>query len=67
MTKAEALTLAAQLGLNLPKTKCVDALFDLCERLGLKLGLEETMKNGRAIDSAWVICDQNDNVLARCA
>jgi hypothetical protein len=67
MTKAEALNLANQLGLDLPKTKCADALFDLCEKLNLKLGLEEIMKNGQAIDSAWVVWDANDKEVARCA
>jgi len=66
MTKAEALNLANQIGLNLPKTKCVDALFDLCEKRGYKLGLEETMKNGRATYSTWVIWDANNKEIARC-
>ena len=67
MLKTEALNLAAQINLVLPKTKSVDALFDLCEKLGLKVSLEEVMKNGRAIDSAWLILDRDNNELARCA
>jgi hypothetical protein len=66
MNKTEALKLAAQLGLVLPKTKCADALFDLCEKLDYKLGLEEVMENGQAVDSAWVIWDANNKEIARC-
>ena len=66
MSKIEAFDLAAQLGLDLPKTKSVDALFEFCEKLGLRLSLEEVMKNGKAIDSAWLILDRDNNELARC-
>jgi hypothetical protein len=67
MTEAEALNLAVQIGLILPKTKCVDALWDKCLELGYSIALEGTMKKGKAVDSAWVIYDKAKTEIARLA
>jgi hypothetical protein len=60
MTKAEALNLATQLGLDLPKTKCADALLKLCQKLGYDLGLDN-------VTGDWVVWAASGEELARCA
>jgi hypothetical protein len=60
MTKAEALNLAAQLGLDLPKTKTADALLELCQKLGYDLGLDN-------VSGDWVVWAASGEELARCA
>ena len=59
MSKIEAFDLAAQLGLDLPKTKLADALLAMCLDRGYKLGLDNDTGD-------WVVWNANDNELARC-
>lgn len=60
MSKIEAFDLAAQLGLDLPKTKSADALLKMCLDRGYKLGLDNDTGN-------WVVWDgSDDREIARC-
>ena len=58
MTRVEALSLAAQLGFELPKSKPADALLELCNAAGFKLGVCHEPAD-------WLVWDENDRVLAR--
>lgn len=63
MTNAEARSLFEQLDLDLavtlPRVRAGEALLELCNKIGYKLGLcHET--------GDWVVWDENDRELARC-
>lgn len=60
MTKIEAMNLAAQLNIVLPKTKCADVLLVKCIELGYLIGYESPSAD-------WIVFDMNNNEIARCA
>ena len=59
MKKNEAFILAAQLGIDLPKIKCADALYDKCVELGYQIAIDN-------LTADWVILDKNGAEIARC-